>query len=133
MSDIVNDLKNIEDRHKNDTVFTGSINIALMAYECRREIEILREDLKAYRATGLSPERVAELAEAEKDGCNAINVNNGFGNGLVIFSCIGCLYNRTHVVLDYQENCLNCIRNKLHYDKFTRAEAEAALERVGAE
>jgi len=98
------------------------------------------DELKAYRATGLSPERVAELAEAEKDGrllvwpCKVGDTvyKVDFGDGYSEPQIIERIIRRyKHTAYSPYPLCDIELFNKTVF--LTRAEAEIALERRGAE
>ena len=57
-------LESVEEKHKNNKVFTGQINIATMAHDVRKRLE----DLKPYEDTGLTPEKIMKLKERMNDG-----------------------------------------------------------------
>lgn len=71
---MIRELKRVEEIHKHDKVFTGSLNIAEMARDVRERLE----ELKPYEDTGLTPPEIMELKERntpkeaiyEGDGCS---------------------------------------------------------------
>lgn len=56
---MIRELKSVEEKHKNDAVYTGQLNIAEMAHDVRRRIE----ELKPYEDTGLTPAEIRDLKE----------------------------------------------------------------------
>lgn len=56
---MIRELESVEEKHKNDAVYTGQLNIAEMAHDVRKRLE----ELKPYEDTGLTPEQIAELKE----------------------------------------------------------------------
>ena len=58
---MIREFESVEEKHKDDTVYTGQLNIAEMAHDVRKRLE----ELKPYEDTGLTPERIRELAERD--------------------------------------------------------------------
>lgn len=50
---LIRELKNVEEKHKYDKVFTGQLNISEMAHDARKRLE----ELKSYEDTGFHPTR----------------------------------------------------------------------------
>lgn len=68
---MIRELESVEEKHKDDTVYTGQLNIAEMAHDVRKRLE----ELKPYEGTGLTPERIRELKERDK--LRKIEINAG--------------------------------------------------------
>lgn len=58
---MIRELESVDEKHKDDTVYTGQLNIAEMAHDVRKRLE----ELKPYEDTGLTPEQIRELAERD--------------------------------------------------------------------
>lgn len=58
---MIRELEGVEEKHKNDAVYTGQLNIAEMAHDVRKRLE----ELKPYEDTGLTPEQILELKERD--------------------------------------------------------------------
>lgn len=58
---MIRELESVEEKHKDDTVYTGQLNIAEMARDARERLE----ELKPYEDTGLTPEQIIELKERD--------------------------------------------------------------------
>lgn len=58
---MIRELESVEEKHKDDTVYTGQLNIAEMAHDVRKRLE----DLKPYEDTGLTPAEIWELKERD--------------------------------------------------------------------
>jgi len=115
-------------------------------YSFDLQISAALDELKAYRDTGLSPERVAELAEAEKDGrlvVLPISIGNCF-YGIKQYIDKTCeIYeskvkgyriSRTGTTIQSTKNYSMPITSIDDYGLYiTRAEAETALKRREAE
>ena len=54
---LIRELKNVEEKHKYDKVFTGQLNISEMAHDARKRLE----ELEPYEDTGLTPPEIMEL------------------------------------------------------------------------
>lgn len=59
---MIRELESVEEKHKDDTVYTGQLNIAEMAHDVRKRLE----ELKPYEGTDLTPEKIMELKERDK-------------------------------------------------------------------
>lgn len=57
---MIRELRNISEKHKDDSVFTGHLNLSLMC----RDVADRLEDLKRYEDTGLTPEEIVEQTNA---------------------------------------------------------------------
>ena len=57
---MIRELRNISEKHKDDSVFTGHLNLSLMC----RDVADRLEDLKRYEDTGLTPEEFVEQTNA---------------------------------------------------------------------
>lgn len=97
---MIRELESVEEKHKDDTVYTGQLNIAEMAHDVRKRLE----ELKPYEDTGLTPQRIRELKE--RDTAKApTDVDECFG----YFECPSCgnlIY--TTEELKSHNFCLNC-------------------------
>lgn len=97
---MIRELESVEEKHKDDKVFTGSLNIAEMARDVRERLE----ELKPYEDTGLTPEEVMELVE--RDTAKApVDIDEEF-DMYVCPSCnmaIGAMGDR-----EEHKFCLNC-------------------------
>lgn len=60
---MIRELESVEEKHKNDAVYTGQLNIAEMAHDVRKRLE----ELKPYEDTGLTPEQIQELKERDTE------------------------------------------------------------------
>ena len=60
---MIRELESVEEKHKDDAVYTGQLNIAEMAHDVRKRLE----ELKPYEDTGLTPEQIMELAERDTE------------------------------------------------------------------
>lgn len=58
---MIRELESVEEKHKDDTVYTGQLNIAEMAHDVRKRLK----ELKPYEDTGLTPEQIRELKERD--------------------------------------------------------------------
>ena len=58
---MIRELKSVEEKHKNDAVYTGQLNIADMAHDVRLRLE----ELKPYEDTSLTQEQIRELKERD--------------------------------------------------------------------
>lgn len=58
---MIRELESVEEKHKDDTVYTGQLNIAEMAHDVRKRLE----ELKPYEDTGLTPEQIMGLKERD--------------------------------------------------------------------
>lgn len=58
---MIRELESVEEKHKDDTVYTGQLNIAEMARDARERLE----ELKPYEDTGLTPPEIMELKERD--------------------------------------------------------------------
>ena len=101
---MIKNLEKVEDDHKNDTLFTGQLNIADMARDVRKRLE----ELKPYEDTGLTPERIMELLSRE----NASEITRSSRDNEVTECCPHCDREITvswDVEQDgYQIFCPNC-------------------------
>lgn len=61
---MIRELESVEEKHKDDTVYTGQFNIAEMAHDVRKRLE----ELKPYEDTGLTPQEILGLKENMNDG-----------------------------------------------------------------
>ena len=68
---MIRELESVEEKHKNDAVYTGQLNIAEMAHDVRKRLE----ELKPYEDTGLTPEQIMKLKE--RDTAKAPEVFDG--------------------------------------------------------
>lgn len=59
---MIRELENVEEKHKDDAVYTGQLNIAEMAHDVRKRLE----ELKPYEDTGLTSEEIMDLKERDK-------------------------------------------------------------------
>ena len=60
---MIRELESVEEKHKDDTVYTGQLNIAEMAHDVRKRLE----ELKPYEDTGLTTEQIRELKERDTE------------------------------------------------------------------
>ena len=58
---MIRELESVEEKHKDDAVYTGQLNIAEMAHDVRKRLE----ELKPYEDTGLTPEQIQKLKERD--------------------------------------------------------------------
>lgn len=58
---MIRELESVEEKHKNDAVYTGQLNIAEMVHDVRKRLE----ELKPYEDTGLTTEQIQELKERD--------------------------------------------------------------------
>ena len=58
---MIRELESVEEKHKDDTVYTGQLNIAEMARDVRERLE----ELKPYEDTGLTPPEIMKLKERD--------------------------------------------------------------------
>ncbi len=58
---MIRELERVEEKHKDDTVYTGQLNIAKMARDVRERLE----ELKPYEDAGLTPDQIMELKERD--------------------------------------------------------------------
>lgn len=58
---MIRELESIEEKHKDDAVYTGQLNIAEMAHDVRKRLE----ELKPYEDTELTPPEIMELKERD--------------------------------------------------------------------
>ncbi len=68
---MIRELESVEEKHKDDAVYTGQLNIAEMAHDVRKRLE----ELKPYEDTGLTPPEIMELKE--RDTAKAPEVFDG--------------------------------------------------------
>ena len=68
---MIRELESVEEKHKDDTVYTGQLNIAEMAHDVRKRLE----ELKPYEDTGLTPEQIMELKERDTAKAPKIHKN----------------------------------------------------------
>lgn len=54
---MIRELKNVEEKHKCDKVFTGQLDIVAMTHDVRNRLE----KLKPYEDTGLTPDQIIEM------------------------------------------------------------------------
>ena len=59
---MIRELEGVEEKHKNDAVYTGQLNISEMAHDVRKRLE----ELKPCEDTGLAPAEIMELSESVK-------------------------------------------------------------------
>lgn len=57
---MIRELRNISEKHKDDSVFTGHLNLSLMCQDVADRLE----DLKRYEDTGLTPDQIVEQTNA---------------------------------------------------------------------
>lgn len=57
---MIRELRNIAEKHRDDLILTGHLNISLMCQDVATRLE----ELKPYEDTGLTPEKIMELKEA---------------------------------------------------------------------
>ena len=97
---LIRELKNVEEKHKYDKVFTGQLNISEMAHDVGKRLE----ELKPYEDTGLTQQEIMELKE--RDTAKApVDIDDEF-DMYVCPSCnmaIGAMGNR-----EEHHFCLNC-------------------------
>ena len=97
---LIRELKNVEEKHKYDKVFTGQLNISEMAHDARKRLE----ELKSYEDTGFTQQEIMELKE--RDTAKApVDIDDEF-DMYVCPSCnmaIGAMGNR-----EEHHFCLNC-------------------------
>lgn len=97
---MIRELESVEEKHKDDTVYTGQLNIAEMARDARERLE----ELKPYEDTGLTPPEIMELKE--RDTAKApIDIEDNYG----FFVCPSC-GNSIYASDDFESHkfCLNC-------------------------
>lgn len=97
---MIRELESVEEKHKNDAVYTGQLNIAKMAHDVRKRLE----ELKPYEDTGLTPEQIQELKE--RDAAKApIDADEDYG----FFTCPSC-GEAIYASDDFESHkfCLNC-------------------------
>lgn len=58
---MIRELESVEEKHNDDAVYMGQLNIAEMAHDVRKRLE----ELKPYEGTGLTPEQIRELKERD--------------------------------------------------------------------
>lgn len=76
---MIRELESVEEKHKDDAVYTGQLNIAEMAHDVRKRLE----ELKPYEDTDLTPEQIRELKE--RDTAKAPEeIQDAFGDGRLI-------------------------------------------------
>lgn len=60
---MIRNLKNVEENHKSDKVFTGQLNVAEMTHDVRKRLE----ELKPYEDIRLTPEQICSIATELKE------------------------------------------------------------------
>ena len=68
---MIRELESVEEKHKDDAVYTGQLNIAEMAHDVKNRLE----ELKPYEDTGLTPEQIRKLKD--RDTAKAPEVFDG--------------------------------------------------------
>ena len=97
---MIRELESVEEKHKDDAVYTGQLNIAEMAHDVRKRLE----ELKPYEDTGLTPQEIMEMKE--RDTAKApIDIEDNYG----FFVCPSC-GNSIYASDDFESHkfCLNC-------------------------
>ena len=101
---MIRELESVEEKHKDDTVYTGQLNIAEMAHDVRKRLE----ELKPYEDTDLTPEEILELKA--RDTAKAPNKKLRHRGGLETFHCPNCdtsyQMDRRYTITD--EYCPKC-------------------------
>ena len=101
---MIRELESVEEKHKDDTVYTGQLNIVEMARDVRERLE----ELKPYEDTGLTPEEIMELKE--RDTAKAANKKLRHRGGFETFHCPNCdtsyQIDRRYTITD--EYCPKC-------------------------
>lgn len=97
---MIRELESVEEKHKDDTVYTGQLNIAEMAHDVRKRLE----ELKPYEDTGLTPPEVMEMKERDT-AKEPIDIEDNYG----FFVCPSC-GNSIYASDDFESHkfCLNC-------------------------
>ena len=54
---MIRELESVEEKHKDDAVYTGQLNIAEMAHDVRKRLE----ELKPYEDTDLTPQQIKDM------------------------------------------------------------------------
>ena len=54
---MIRELESVEEKHKDDAVYTGQLNIAEMAHDVRKRLE----ELKPYEDAGLTPGQICSI------------------------------------------------------------------------
>lgn len=101
---MIRELESVEEKHKDDTVYTGQLNIAEMAHDVRKRLE----ELKPYEDTDLTPEEILELKA--RDTAKAPNKKLRHRGGFETFHCPNCdtsyQMDRRYTITD--EYCPKC-------------------------
>ena len=58
---MIRELESVEEKHNDDAVYMGQLNIAEMAHDVRKRLE----ELKPYEDTGLTPPEIMKLKERD--------------------------------------------------------------------
>ncbi len=97
---MIRELESVEEKHKDDTVYTGQLNIAEMARDARERLE----ELKPYEDTGLTPPEIMELKERDT-ARSPIDIDEDYG----FFTCSSC-GEAIYASDDFKSHkfCLNC-------------------------
>ena len=97
---MIRELESVEEKHKDDTVYTGQLNIAGMARDARERLE----ELKPYEDTGLTPPEIMELKERDT-ARSPIDIDEDYG----FFTCSSC-GEAIYASDDFKSHkfCLNC-------------------------
>lgn len=102
---MIRELESVEEKHKDDTVYTGQLNIAEMAHDVRKRLE----ELKPYEDTGLTPEQIAELKE-RGTAKMPMYEGDGYADGKMVYDIWICPNCGTNYEVDYDDYdfCPNC-------------------------
>lgn len=97
---MIRELESVEEKHKDNTVYTGQLNIAEMARDARERLE----ELKPYEDTGLTPPEIMELKERDT-ARSPIDIDEDYG----FFTCSSC-GEAIYASDDFKSHkfCLNC-------------------------
>ena len=79
---MIRELESVEEKHKDDTVYTGQLNIAEMARDVRERLE----ELKPYEDTGLTPPEIMKLKERDTAKDPEIHENKRSS----VYTCPSC-------------------------------------------
>ena len=96
---MIRELESVEEKHKNDAVYTGQLKIAEMAHDVRKRLE----ELKPYEDTGLTPEQIRKLKERDTAKA-AIITGYNCAIGCKVGECPTC----GAMTRDYLEFCSEC-------------------------
>lgn len=102
---MIRELESVEEKHNDDAVYMGQLNIAEMAHDVRKRLE----ELKPYEGTGLTPEQIRELKERNTPK-EAIYEGDGYSDEEMVYDTWICPNCGAKYEVDYDDYdfCPDC-------------------------